>query len=128
MSKEKKTANKRKRPSGYLKANSKKVLDLYAAQEKKNAAAAYKAVHPEANSTTAATNAYKLLQKPAANIYLEQHIDNARSTIVDLSQNSERDNIRLQASQDILDRSYGKATNKTETTTLSIEAILTDTE
>ena len=124
----KKQTTKRKRPSGYLKANSKKVLDLYAAQEKKNAAAAYKAVHPKAAATTAASNAYQLLQKPSAQIYLQQHIDNARQTIVELSQQSNKDTIRLQASQDILDRSYGKATNKTETTTLSIEAILTDTE
>jgi hypothetical protein len=99
-----------------LKQNSKLVLDEYAQQKKKNAAAAYKVVHPNASGVTARTNAYKLMQKPQAQIYLQQHIDKARETIVDLLQ-SEKDDIKLRSAIDILDRSHGKSVQRTEVNT-----------
>lgn len=107
-----------------LKANSKKVLDVIAGQTKKNAAQAYKEVHPNASDVTARTNAYKLLQKPSAQIYLQEHISNARETIVELM-NSSKDDIRLRSAIDVLDRSHGKAIQRsevhTEGITLSID-------
>jgi hypothetical protein len=102
-----------------LKHNSKKVLDIIAGQTKQNATQAYKEVHPDANMVTAMTNAHKLMSKPSAQIYLEQHRKKARDTIVELM-DSEKDDIRLRASTDVLDREHGKATQRTEVTSTGI--------
>ncbi len=102
-----------------LKANSKQILDIIATQKEQNGAQAYREVHPNASDITARTNAYKLLQKPDAQIYLQQHIDNARSTIVNLL-DSKKDDIRLRSAQDILDRSHGKARQVTEVNSQNI--------
>lgn len=99
-----------------LKTNSKKVLDVYAQQQKKNATQAYKQIYPNASDVTARTNAYKLMNKPESKIYLQQHIDKARETIVDLLQ-SEKDDIKLRSAIDILDRTQGKAVQRTEVNT-----------
>ena len=98
-----------------LKTNSKRILDIIASQESKNATQAYKQVHPTASDVTARTNAYKLLQKPDSEIYLQKHISKAKSRIVELI-DSDKPDIALKASQDILDRTQGKATIKTEST------------
>jgi hypothetical protein len=108
-----------KRPSGYLKANSKKVLDIIATQKKKNATEAYRQVYGDVAPITARANAYQLLQKPSAQIYLQTHIDNARQTVVDLLK-SEKDDIRLRSAQDILDREHGKATQRIEQQTTGV--------
>jgi hypothetical protein len=91
-----------------LKENSKRVLDIIATQEKRNAKAAYKQVHPDASDITAAVNAYQLLAKPAAQLYLESHINKAKETIVGLM-DSDKPDIQLRAATDVLDRSQGKA-------------------
>lgn len=114
-----------------LKRNSKKVLDIIATQKKTNATAAYKQIHTNASDVTARTNAYKLMQKPQAQIYLQEHIDNAKSTIVYLLQ-SEKDDIKLRAAEAILDRELGKATQRTEvqhnSITLNIDLTQADTD
>jgi hypothetical protein len=102
-----------------LKPKSKQVLDIIAAQPKTNATEAYLQVHGTDNRVTAATNAYKLLQKPESQIYLEKHIDRARDTVIQLL-NSDKDEIRLRSSQDILDRSHGKATTRIEQQTTGV--------
>lgn len=99
-----------------LKTNSKKVLDVYAQQQKKNATQAYKQIYPNASDVTARNNASQLLKKPDAQIYLQKHIDKARETIVDLLQ-SEKDDIKLRSAIDILDRSHGKSVQRTEVNT-----------
>lgn len=103
-----------------LKRNSKKVLDIVAGQKKQNATAAYKEVHPEAEDITARTNAYKLMRKPEAEIYLQRHTNKAISTVVELMGKGVRDNTRLDAAKDILDRTYGKPTQRTEVKTTGI--------
>ncbi len=107
-----------------LKANSKKTLDIYQAQKKKNATQAYMQTHPEASIETAKARASELLAKPEAKLYLDAHIDKAKQTIVSLM-DSEKDDIRLRASTDILDRSHGKAVstvvNQTTGIMLSID-------
>lgn len=102
-----------------LKANSKAVLDIIAGQTKLNATAAYKAIHPSAGPKSAHANAYKLMQKPEAQLYLESHITKAKETIVSLL-DSEKDDIRLRSATDILDRSHGKATQRIEQTTTGV--------
>lgn len=102
-----------------LKQNSKQILDVIAGQTKRNATKAYKEVHPTASTVTAATNAYKLLAKPEAQIYLEQHITKARNKVVELI-DSPKENIALMASQDVLDRERGKARQVTEVRSTSL--------
>jgi hypothetical protein len=98
-----------------LKKNSKQILDVYASQKQKNATRAYKQIHTEASDVTARTNAYKLMQKPQAQIYLQEHINKATSTIVTLLDNDKPD-IQLRAATDILDRTQGKAVQQIQST------------
>lgn len=102
-----------------LKTNSKKVLDIIAAQPKRNASAAYKQIHPAASDLTARNNASQLLKKPEAIIYLQAHTDKAISTVVELMDKG-KDNVRLAAAQDVLDRTHGKAKQTTEVTSTSV--------
>lgn len=102
-----------------LKKNSKAVLDIIATQKTKNAAQAYKEIHPNASPATAKVSASQLLAKPEAQIYLNQHIDKAKQTIVELL-DSEKDDIRLRSAIDVLDRSHGKAIQKVDQTSHSI--------
>ena len=103
-----------------LKANSKKVLDIIAGQTERNATKAYKHFHPSAATTTAAAAANKLLAKPEAQIYLQEHVDRAKQTIVQLL-NSEKEEMQYKASQDILDRNLGKAIQQVQTTSVGVQ-------
>lgn len=102
-----------------LKENSKRTLDIIAQQKKRNATEAYIATHEGVSRKVAQVKSAQLLAKPEAQIYLQEHVDRARNTVVDLL-NSEKDDIRLRASTDILDRNLGKATQKIEQTTTGI--------
>lgn len=59
------------------------------------------------------------LQKPSLIAYLGIHADEARNKIVELVK-SEKEEVALNASKDILDRFYGKATQRTEITTTGV--------
>ena len=96
-----------------LKANSKKILDIVASQPGVNYSEAYKMVHPDAKDSTARNNSSQLIRKPEAQIYLQKHIDRAKTTIVSLL-DSEKDEVKLKAADSILDRSLGKATQRME--------------
>lgn len=102
-----------------LKHNSKRVLDIIATQTKRNATKAYKEVHPNASDASAQVLSSALLAKPEAQIYLQQHVDKATSTVVELL-DSQKDDIRLRSAQDILDRNHGKATQKIEQQTTGV--------
>lgn len=97
-----------------LKRNSKKILDIIAGQEAQNASQAYKMVHKEASDLTARNNVSQLLKKPEAQIYLQRHTDKARNRVVELVDSS-KEEVALNASKDVLDRVFGKATQRTET-------------
>lgn len=116
---------KPKGKKNFLKGKSKATLDLLASNPKLSATDAYLQTHATENRTTASTNAYKLLQKPLAQVYLQQHVSRAKERVVELV-DSEKEDIALRASTDILDREYGKATQKTEVQSFNIEAILND--
>lgn len=102
-----------------LKRNSKAILDIIAEQKDKNYTKAYKMIHPNASDVTARNNASQLVRKPEAQIYLQQHVKKARSRIVELV-DSEKGDIALRASQDILDRSHGKATTRVESSSTGV--------
>ena len=106
-----------------LKANSKKILDIIASEPSTNYTNAYKQVHPTASDNTARNNSSQLLKKPEAQIYLQKHIEKAKSRVVELI-DSNKENIALQASEAVLDRALGKAVNRTETTSLNIDVAI----
>jgi len=103
-----------------LKANSKKILDIVAGQPNQNATQAYREVHPTATPNTAMSNAYKLMQKPEARIYLEKHSEQAKSTVVELMAKGHKDETRLNAAKDVLDRQFGRAVQQVQATTTSV--------
>lgn len=102
-----------------LKANSKKTLDIIAGQEKRNATAAYLATHPDVSRAVAQAQSAKLMAKPEAQIYLQEHVDKAKQTIVQLM-NSEKEEVQFKASEAILDRELGKATQRIEQHTTGV--------
>jgi hypothetical protein len=65
---------------------------------------------------TAAAIASENLRKPniIERLRAAQHI--AYATILDLAQNAEKEDVRLRASQDIIDRTEGKATQRSDIT------------
>jgi len=65
-------------------------------------------IHPSASPITASTNANVLFNKPESQVYLEEHVNKAINRIVGLV-DSEKEEIALRASQDIVDRNRGKA-------------------
>lgn len=97
-----------------LKQNSKKILDIIASEPNTNYTDAYRQVHPTASDITARTNSHKLIKKPEAQIYLQKHIDKAKSRVVELI-DSNKENIALQASEAVLDRALGKAIQRVQT-------------
>lgn len=105
---------------GKLKPNSKRILDIIATQETRNASAAYKQVHPNASDITARVNAYKLLKSPSSQVYLQQHTAQAVNNILELANTAKSELVRLNANQDILDRNFGKATIKQEVNTTGV--------
>lgn len=115
-----------------LKENSKRVLDIIATQKKRDATSAYKEIHPNASQQVARNEASRLLAKPEAQVYLQEHVDRAKNTIVELL-NSEKDDIRLRSATDILDRNTGKAIQRTEnistgiTLSIDLNSALQDT-
>lgn len=70
---------------------------------------AYMRTHQTTNRKSASVSASKLLAKPSVSIYLQEHVNSARKRIVELVDVAGKEEIQLRASQDILDRSYGKA-------------------
>jgi phage terminase small subunit len=67
---------------------------------------------------TAGDIAHTNLKKPEIQLYLNTHIEKAKNTIVNLLE-SEKDDIRLRSAQDIIDRTYGKATQQTTSVNLN---------
>ena len=117
-----------------LKQNSKQILDIIATQKEKNATKAYKEVHPNASDVTARNNVSQLLAKPSAQIYLQKHIDKSIETKVRILGTAEGkpeeigwQNLANTVAEQVLDRHLGKATQRTETasTTVNINLDLT---
>ena len=110
-----------------LKDNSKRILDIVATQTEQNATEAYRQIHPNAKDITARVNAYKLMQKPEAQLYLQQHIDRAKATklrVLDLA-DKKQDSVQWQrlgneVAEQVLDRALGKATQRIEQQSTSV--------
>lgn len=71
---------------------------------------------------TAGVMACENLKKPKIIEYMKSKAMDAASVIVELSQNSDNDNVRLNASKDILDRSGFKPVEKTQNINMNIQS------
>lgn len=90
--------------------------------------AALKAYDTEDNMT-AASIANENLNKPYIEDIVAKRLQDAKNMIYTLSQTSEKDEIKLRASQDIVDRIEGKALQKIQQdTTLSVDVENADWE
>lgn len=74
---------------------------------------AYMDTHGTTNRKAANVQATKTLAKPSVQIYMKKHIKLATENIVE-KLNSEKEDISLKASIEILDRSLGKSIQRTE--------------
>lgn len=102
-----------------LKANSKKTLDIIATQKKRNATEAYMETHPNATRQSAQAQVSNLLNKPEAQIYLNEHVNKAKQTIVNLL-DSDKEEIQYKSAQDILDRNLGRAIQQIQQTSVGV--------
>lgn len=105
-----------------LKPKSIATLDTIISDPKKSHTQAYLDNHKTTHRRTGEVEAHKLLRKPEAQVYLQKHVQMARNKIVQLSSSSSKEDIQLKASIDILDRTTGKAIQRsvTENTNLNI--------
>lgn len=102
-----------------MKKKTKAFADKLIGNSKISATQAYLDTHETESRLTAAQNASQLLRKPEVQIYMQNHVDQAKQTVVKLMK-SRKDEIRLKASQDIMDRNYGKPLTRTNTINLNI--------
>lgn len=90
-----------------MKPKTREFADKLINNPKMNQQDAYLATHKTKNKPTARVNASVLMSKPSVQIYLDGHIKKAQRKVVELIGNDKPD-IALRASQDVLDRHYGK--------------------
>lgn len=88
---------------------------------------AYLATHQTDNVRAAAVEASKTLTKPNVQIYMQNHVNKAKTKIVSLL-DADKPDIALRAAQDILDRTHGKATVVQESNTYTDIKITLGTE
>lgn len=97
-----------------MKQKTKAFADELLANPKLSQTEAYIRTHSTTNRKSASVSASKLLAKPSVSIYMEEHVSRARQRIVSLVDSATKEDIQLRASQDILDRMHGKATQRVE--------------
>lgn len=83
--------------------------------------------HQPTTYETAQQIAHENLTKPNIQLYLDKHVDKAKNRVVELV-DSKKEDIALRASDSILDRTLGKATQRTESinTTVNLNLSLKD--
>ncbi len=84
---------------------------------------AYIDTHETNNRKVASIEASKLLAKPSVRIYKDSAVRKAKSRIVSLV-DSDNENIALKASQDIIDRTEGKAGHKDDQVSRTVHVSL----
>lgn len=125
-------SNQKKSRATGLTRKQKAFADYLINNPKQSATKAAQATYNVSTKQTAEVIASENLSKPPIQIYLNQHIDKAKNRIVTLV-DSNKEDIALRASDSILDRALGKATQRVETQSTSVNLNLdltqvTDTE
>lgn len=118
-------ADKRARLAKELKLAPKTVqlIELLENNPKLTQAEAYSMLHNVKDSRVAAANASRVLASDSARIYKDSAVRKAKKKIVSLI-DSDNEQIAIKASQDVLDRTEGKATQKTEQTSRTVHVSL----
>ena len=106
-----------------LKPKTKQLVDTLIENPKLSQTEAYIQIHGTNNRNSARATASAILAKPNVSIYKDSAIRKAKTRIVSLV-SSDNEGIALKASQDILDRTEGKAVQKTENTSKTVEVKL----
>ncbi len=106
-----------------IKPNTKAMVDKLLANPGMSQTQAYIETHQTNNRVVARNEASKLLAKPSVAIYKASHIKKAKSRIVSLV-DSTNENIALKASQDIIDRTEGKAGHKDDQVSRTVHVSL----
>jgi len=106
-----------------IKPKTKQMIDLMNDNPKLSAAEAYIQTHSTVNRNTAKTGASKLLQKPSVIGYRDSAVGKAKRRIVSLI-DSDNESIALKASESVIDRNEGKAIQKSESTSRTVEVKL----
>jgi hypothetical protein len=106
-----------------LKPKTKQLVDNLLENPKLSQTQAYIDIHGTTNRDSARATASALLAKPNVQIYKESAVKKAKTRIVTLIE-SQNESIALKASQDVLDRTEGKAIQRNETTARTVEVKL----
>ena len=106
-----------------IKPKTKAMIDLMNENPKLSATEAYIRTHETEDRKSASVSASKLLAKPNVIGYKDSAVRKAKRRIVSLV-DSDNENTALKAAQDILDRNEGKAIQKTENTSRTVEVKL----
>lgn len=102
-----------------LKPKVKAFADKLIADPKISHTQAYLDTHQTTNRAAANVQATKTLAKPSVKIYLQRHANRAKERMLELVE-SEKEDIALRASVDILDRTYGKAVTKQQSENVNL--------
>jgi hypothetical protein len=106
-----------------IKPKTKAMVDLLQNDPKLSQTEAYIRTHKTENRLNAGIAASKLLKKPNVQIYSESAVRKAKKRIVSLV-DSDNESIALKASDSIIDRNEGKAIQRNETTSRTVEVKL----
>lgn len=106
-----------------LKPKTKELVDMLQSNPKLSQTEAYMRLHGTNNRESARASASAVLAKPSVQIYKASAVGKAKKRIVQLVE-SGNESIALKASQDILDRTEGKAVQRNETTQRTVEVKL----
>lgn len=106
-----------------IKPKTKAMVDLLHANPKLSQTEAYIRTHETNNRTVAKNEASKLLTKPSVMIYKASAVKKAKERIVSLV-DSGNEQIALKASQDIIDRTEGKAGHNQEDKSRTVHVTL----
>lgn len=88
--------------------------------KKKSATEAAMQTYNTTDRNTAGVIAAQNLRNTNIQLYIDEHVDRAKETVVNLL-DSDKDEIKLRSAQDILDRTHGKATQTVQTTGVHIQ-------
>lgn len=103
-----------------LKPKTKQFIDEMINNPKISQTEAYIRTHATNNRRVASVEASKLLAKPNVIGYKDSAVKKAKNRIVELV-SSENESIALKASQDVIDRNEGKAIQKSESISRTVE-------
>lgn len=106
-----------------IKPRTKAMVDMLENDKSLSQTEAYIRTHETNSRKNAAIQASKILKKPNVQIYSKAIVKRAKRRIGELV-DSDNENIALKASQDVIDRTEGKATQKTEHTSRTVRVEL----